>query len=154
MQCDFCFLACAVGRQVSKLCNGFAGLDEQVISLELMSPLVGSDILHRQACFFRSQAAGQKLLDMAPEAIDGACVHLDFSVVDPSCDGKNPVTVITGCMCEMKLLTKSTVDSGSISDEDGFLVLLRASRHTFHCSNLPFENFNDMNTLYYFSLCY
>ena len=26
MQCDFCFLACAVGRQVSKLCNGFAGL--------------------------------------------------------------------------------------------------------------------------------
>ena len=62
MHWDFCFVVPAVGRHVLKLCNGFVGLDEQVLALELMSPLEGSDRLHRQACSFRSQKAGQKFL--------------------------------------------------------------------------------------------
>ena len=57
MQWDFCFVVPAVGRQVLKLCNGFAGLDEQVLAL--MSPLEGSDILHCQACFFEAKKLGQ-----------------------------------------------------------------------------------------------
>ena len=55
MQWDFCFVVPAVGGQVLKLCNSFAGLDEQVRALELMSPLEGSDILPCQARFFEAK---------------------------------------------------------------------------------------------------
>ena len=87
--------------------------------------------------FFGSQRARQKLLQMAPKAIDPACVHQDFPLADASGDGKQALTVITGCVREMKLLTESIVDSGPISDEDVFAVGLRASCHSIHCSHIP-----------------
>ena len=46
---------------------------------------------------------------MAPEAIDRACVHQDVPLVDASGDGKQALTVITGCMREIKVLTESIV---------------------------------------------